>query len=341
MKISIAANPIELVLKEKFTISRDAYQKRSALIIALSANGKTGYGEATSHPYYQVDRDAMIIRLDALKPKIESYDFKMPVTFWSFLEEDLLDMPFLQAAIDCAAYDLYGKLLGKPCTQIWGLANKPSPKSSYTIGLGPIEEMQQKAKDASFDILKIKLGRADDLEIIQALRDVTKATFRVDANGAWNAAKTIELALKFKHLGVELIEQPLPANDWVGMQKVVKQCVLPVFADETCVRESDVKRCEPYFQGITLKLMKCGGITPALRMIAQARKAGLATMGGCMIETSVGISAIGQLGPALDHLDIDGALFLTKDPAKGVSLTEQGAVVHASLPGLGIQWLGV
>ena len=250
-------------------------------------------------------------------------------------------MPFLHAALDCAAYDLYGKLKGKPCREIWGIADMPLTRSSYTVAIDEVDKMVQKVKDTSFDIYKIKLGTDQDLALIQALRGATHKPFRVDINGGWSAGKTLEMIPKLMDFGVEMVEQPLTANDWVGMQKLVKEAQLPIFADESCVRETDVKRCEPYFNGIVIKLMKCGGITPALNMIAQARKAKLKVMAGCMVESSVGISAICQLAPLFDCLDVDGALFLQKDIAHGASLNAKGDIVYSDLPGLGIDWIGV
>ena len=341
MKLQVKLHPVELALKETFRISRDAYQHRKGIVVELKAEGVSGYGEATEHQYYGVDANKMAQRLLNLTPKIENYNFQLPVSFWSFLEDDLIDMPFLHAAIDCAAYDLYGKLKGKPCREIWGIADKSVVRSSYTVSIDEVDNMVAKVKDTSFDIYKIKLGTDQDLEIVKALRAATHRPFRVDINGGWSVSQTLESIPKLIDLGVEMIEQPLTANDWVGMQKLVKEAQLPIFADESCVRETDVKRCEPYFNGIVIKLMKCGGITPALNMIAQARKANLKVMAGCMVESSVGISAICQLAPLFDYLDVDGALFLQKDIASGASLNEKGDIIYSDLPGLGIEWTGV
>ena len=173
-------------------------------------------------------------------------------------------------------------------------------------------------KAQPWPIYKIKLGTDKDIEIITALRQQTDAIFRVDANCAWTADQTIEYAPKLKALGVEFIEQPLPKEDFEGMKKVFQQSVLPVIADESCQTERDVKKCHQHFHGINIKLMKCGGLTPARRMIKEAKALGMKLMVGCMTESTIGISAIAQLLPLLDYVDMDGPLLIRNDIATGV-----------------------
>ena len=160
------------------------------------------------------------------------------------------------------------------------------------------------------------------------------ACFRVDANCAWTVEQTIEYAPELKKLGVEFIEQPLPANQMAEMEEVFAKSVLPVIADESCIQEQDVLACVGKFHGVNIKLAKCGGLTPARRMIAQAKDFGMKTMCGCMTESSVGISAIAQLLPLLDYVDMDGALLIANDPASGVRV-EKGAVIFPERPGIG------
>jgi len=198
--------------------------------------------------------------------------------------------------------------------------------------------MVAKLKSTQFDIYKIKLGTDHDMAIMRSLRPHTAALLRVDANCAWTAEQAIRYAAEMKELGVEFIEQPLKADDWKGMTKVFRKTALPVIADEACVREADVEKCAPHFHGINIKLMKCGGITPALRMIANARALNLKVMCGCMIESSVGISAISQLLPLLDYVDMDSTLLLADDPASGAMVLGDGAVVLPQGNGLGIEF---
>jgi L-alanine-DL-glutamate epimerase-like enolase superfamily enzyme len=187
-------------------------------------------------------------------------------------------------------------------------------------------------------IYKIKLGTDRDLEIVRELRKHAPATFRVDANCGWTAEQTIANAPELKQLGVEFIEQPLKADLWQEMERVKAKCVLPVIADESCIVESDVERCAGLFHGINIKLVKCGGLTPARRMISRARQLGLSVMVGCMTESSVGISAIAQLLPLLDYVDMDGAVLLAKDIASGVTV-ERGICRYPNENGSGVRLL--
>jgi L-alanine-DL-glutamate epimerase-like enolase superfamily enzyme len=187
-------------------------------------------------------------------------------------------------------------------------------------------------------IYKIKLGTDRDLEIVRELRKHTQATFRVDANCGWTAEQTIAFAPELKKLGVEFIEQPLKADLWDDLRRVRENSALPIIADESCIVESDVARCHGVFHGVNIKLVKCGGLTPARRMIAEARKLGLSVMVGCMTESTVGISAIAQLLPLLDYVDMDGAVLLAEDVAQGVRL-ERGRCIYPETPGHGLRLL--
>ena len=337
MKLQIKLHPVTLHLKETFTISRGSYSERRSLIVELSTGEHQGYGETSEHGYYGIYIEDLVERAEQLRPWLESYSFATPEKLWLDLQPQLKDLPFLHCAIDNAAHDLYGKIVGRPCHQIWELPANNLIKTCYTISIAPIEKMVSKIKKLDFDIYKIKLGTDHDLDIIRALRNHSDAVFRVDANCGWNAEQTIAHAPVLKDLGVEFIEQPLPTDDWEGMQKVYRQTALPVLADESCIEESDVDRCAGNFHGIVIKLMKCGGITPARRMIERAKTLGLKVMCGCMVESSVGISAIGQLLPALDYVDMDGALLIDTDPAVGVRFKPDGTVLLPSENGLGIQ----
>jgi L-alanine-DL-glutamate epimerase-like enolase superfamily enzyme len=185
-------------------------------------------------------------------------------------------------------------------------------------------------------VYKIKLGTPNDLEIVRALRARTQSKFRVDANCGWTAEQTIANSRELVALGVEFIEQPLPADQWESMKRVHVESALPIIADESCIVPGDVDCCAGFFHGINIKLVKCGGLTPARRMIARARQLGLKVMVGCMTESTVGISAIAQLLPMLDYVDMDGALLLAKDIATGVTI-EQGQCIYAKENGSGVQ----
>lgn len=324
-----------LPLKHTFSISRESRDFQDSMIVSLEQDGKIGYGEATSNPYYGVTFETMKAEITEISKEIEQFQLKNPEAFHDFLTSKNLSH-FATCALDLAANDLYGKLMEKPLYQLWNTDNSTYPITNYTIGLGTIDHMVAKMKEVPWPIYKIKLGTDQDVEIVRELRKHTDAIFRVDANCAWNAEQTIEYAPKLKELGVEFIEQPLKAEDWEGMKKVKQHSVLPTIADESCIVESDVEKCGDHFTGINIKLTKCGGLTPARRMIAKAKAMGLKVMVGCMTESTVGISAIAQLIPQLDYVDMDGAMLLKEDIADGVIIGEHGKVIFPSLGGSGI-----
>jgi L-alanine-DL-glutamate epimerase-like enolase superfamily enzyme len=241
--------------------------------------------------------------------------------------------------LDEAAHDLWGQRLGQPVWKLWGLCADSLPPSDYTIGLDTPERMVAKLREfPGWPIYKIKLGLGTpaDLAIVQALRRHTAARLRVDANTGWTVEHTLALAPALRDLGVEFIEQPLRRDDWEGMRRLRQDGTLPIIADEACRNEADVDRCAESFQGVNIKLVKAGGLTPARRMITRARALGLRVMAGCMCESSIGISAVAQLLPLLDDADLDGALLLADDLADGVRV-DQGKVTLSHLPGTGIR----
>jgi len=246
----------------------------------------------------------------------------------------LQENPFALCALDMAAHDLFAKKKGQKLYASWGLSTDHNPLTNYTIGIDSVEKMVAKMREMPWPLYKIKLGTADDLRIVRELRQHTDARFRVDANCAWTAEQAIAYAPELKSLGVEFIEQPLAAADREGMKRVFAESVLPVIADESCIVESDVESCAGLFHGVNVKLTKCGGLTPARRMIAHAKELGMKTMVGCMTESSVGISAIAHLLPLLDYVDMDGTLLITNDPATGVTF-DYGRVIYADENGTG------
>ena len=328
----------QLELKHTFTIARESITTQDSLIVELALNGHKGYGEATSNPYYNISVDGMKAEIEAITTDLKAYPFEHPEEFNQWLDSFHLSS-FARCALDLAAYDLWGKLHQKPLYELWGASIATIPTSNFTIGIDTLEIMKAKIKEQPWPIYKIKLGADKDVDLIKALREETNAVFRVDANCAWSAKQCIDYSYELKELGVEFIEQPLKADDWEGMKLVKKQALLPVIADESCIVETDVLQCAPYFDGINIKLTKCGGITPARRMITQAKSLGLKVMIGCMTESTVGISAIAQLLPYLDYVDMDGALLLAKDIATGVHIDKNAQVTFPQLGGSGIELL--
>ncbi|MHA7830805.1 MAG: dipeptide epimerase [Flagellimonas sp.] len=336
--MQITLKKYTLQLAHTFTISRESRDEQDTLVVCLSLDGKTGYGEATSTPYYKITIEGMMAEIEAVRDQIEAYEFDTPENFYEHLESLNLHK-FTLCALDLAANDLYGKLKDKPLYEIWGTNTDKYPITNYTIGIDSVEKMVAKLQEKPWPLYKIKLGTPDDVAIVRELRKHTDSIFRIDANTAWTAEETIKNGPLLKELGVEFLEQPLKADDWEGMALVKEQSVLPVIADESCIVESDVEQCGPYFHGINIKLTKCGGLTPARRMIKRGRELGLQLMVGCMTESTVGISAIAQLLPQLDYVDMDGAMLLKGDIATGVEILENGKIIFPKLPGSGIALL--
>jgi L-alanine-DL-glutamate epimerase-like enolase superfamily enzyme len=332
--LQLRLHPFHLKLRHAFNIARDSYSTRDVVIVELTDGVHSGFGEAITNAYYKVNLQEIENVFNALQSKIEAYQFQTPELFWSFFKEDLKNHPFMQCALDNAAHDFFGKKIGKPSYEIWGLNPSNCPLTNYTIAIDSIKVMLAKMQEMPWPIYKIKLGTANDIEIITTLRKHTDAVFRVDANCGWSADETIHNALILKDLGVEFIEQPLKPEDWKGMEKVFQHSALPIIADESCQKENDVQRCNGYFHGINIKLVKCGGLTPAFRMIQEAKASKMKVMMGCMTETSIGISAIANISPLLDYVDMDGALLLANDPAKGVRF-DYGKVIFPNENGLG------
>lgn len=337
--MKLILHSFELPLRHTFTISRESIDTQPTLIVELQEDGISGFGEATSNKYYGCTIESMTERLESLRGQIESATWDRPEQLWQQLQPALADDSFSLCAIDQAAHDLWGKRAGKPVFELWGLTTENIPASNYTIGIDTLPKMLEKLREfPDWPIYKIKLGTDRDLEIVRGLREHTAAIFRVDANCGWSAEQTLEYAPKLKELGVEFIEQPLPADRWEEMRRIRESVALPIMADESCIVESDVRRCAGLFHGINIKLVKCGGLTPARRMIAEARQLGLKVMVGCMTESTVGISAIAQLLPLLDYVDMDGAVLLARDIATGVRV-ERGICKYPDVPGNGVRLL--
>ncbi|UMB61982.1 dipeptide epimerase [Lutibacter sp. A80] len=324
-----------LKLRHTFTISRESYNIQPSLIVELKDGDFTGYGEATSNPYYNITIEKMIEDLTALKPLIEESSNLTPEAFWNKMYPHLKHNMFALCGLDLAFNDLFAQKKGKKLYELWNYNTNNNPLTDYTIGIDSIEKMISKMKEVPWPIYKIKLGTKEDIKIIEALRKHTNAIFRVDANCGWSVEETISNSYKLKELGVEFIEQPLKADEWNDHKEVFKKSVLPIIADESCQIEEDVLKCHNHFHGVNVKLVKCGGLTSAKRMLINAKKLNMKTMVGCMTESSVGISAVAHLLPLLDYVDMDGAMLLAEDIATGITI-ENGVIKYSDLNGTGI-----
>lgn len=343
--MQLTVHPYILPLADPFRIAHESRTEQPTLIVSLTTRSGlaevTGYGEAAMTRYYGLDQAECLARLEALAPAFAPLN-ALPDGMEAFLNEIVPDLhPFLRCALDVAYLDLESRRAGVPLHHYWGgdAGQKQTP-TCYTIGHAPLEEMVRKLTAKPWPIYKIKVGAGgDDLAIVRELRRHTDAPFYVDANTGWTAEQTISLSHELKALGVVFIEQPLPPGD-PGQAHVYAKSALPIIADESCQTEADVDRCAALFHGINIKIVKCGGLTPARRMIARARELHLQVMAGCMTESSVGISAIAQLLPWLDYADMDGAMLLAEDPARGVTFDPtSGGAVWPDVPGTGVRLL--
>ena len=319
----LIVHPHVLPLANPFRIAHESRTDQPTLIVELhdEASGLSGYGEAPMTRYYGLDSAECTAQLTSLAPAFAPKNRLSPEATHTLIDAHAPALnPFLRCALDVATHDLWARQQEKRLGLLWDQTHSRQIPTCYTIGLGPVAEMVAKLKAFPWPVYKIKLGRGDDdLAIIQALREHTDSPFYVDANTGWTARQTIDLAPQLAGLGVLFIEQPLKTDDLNGQREVFAHSVLPILADESCQTEADVARCAEYFHGINIKVVKCGGLLPARRMIAEARQLNLQVMAGCMTESSVGISAIAQLLPELDYADLDGAMLLAHDPAKGVT----------------------
>ena len=325
MKLQTAIE--EIHLRHTFTISRESQDVVRVVTVELSDGDLVGFGEASPSSFYGEDAEGVQADLQLLEELAAGAD---PLHYRDVLEqaaEILGDRRGALCAFDTALFDLASRKLGVPLWRLLGLDPARIPLTSFTIGIDTIEQMLSKLREArDYPILKVKLGTPQDIEIIRELRKETDAVFRVDANCGWTVEETIEKSAELKALGVEFIEQPLPPEELEAMEEVCRRSALPVIADENSITPGDVPALAGRFHGINIKLVKCGGILPALRMVHLARTLGLQVMFGCMIETSILISAAAQLGPLADYLDLDGNVLIQDDPYAGVE-NEAGRLV--------------
>jgi L-Ala-D/L-Glu epimerase / N-acetyl-D-glutamate racemase len=342
--MKLRVHEFDLPLKYKFGISRETRTVQKTAIVEVIDGKFSGYGECVAnHKYYKFTIDMIREDIDNVSAILSGIDVLQtpPQDIWNMLNDKLKHNPFAQCALDMALYDLWGKKQNKKTYTLWGLDSITSPVTDYTIGIDDIDIMIKKMKEFDgWPVFKIKLGTDHDMEIMRKLREHTSAILRIDANCAWTAEQTIEYSHILKDLGVEFIEQPMPAEASLeDLKKVYENSVLPIIADESCISEEDVDKCVGYFHGVNIKVVKCGGLTPARRMIDRARELNMNVMVGCMTESTVGISGIAQLLPLLDYVDMDGPLLLAKDIATGVSISK-GVVKYADVPGNGVTLTG-
>jgi L-alanine-DL-glutamate epimerase-like enolase superfamily enzyme len=325
----------DLQLRHTFTIARGSSTIDPVVVVSLEHDGIVGYGEAAPSMRYGENINSVTSFLTTL----DFASFHDPFHLESILRFVDAAAPgncSAKTAVDIALHDWIGKKLGLPLYKYWGLDKNRTPVTSFTIGIDTPEKLAKKIEEAEeYPLLKIKLGSDHDREIMKTIRGLTKKQLRVDANEGW---KTREIAVErikwLEQEGVEFIEQPMPASDLDGTAWVREHVNLPLIADENSIRLHDVPKLQQAFDGINIKLMKCTGLYEAMKMIHTARACGMKIMVGCMIETSVGITAAAHLSPLIDYADLDGNVLITNDPFDGVKIVN-GKLILPDRPGIG------
>ncbi len=337
--LQLAHYPFDLAFEYPFTIAKGTKTHQPTLVVSLALRHIKGYGEAPAINYYDVTVPHMIEVLQSKKKDIEKYALTDPQRFWHFLHHLIPGENFLICALDMAAWDLFSQLRRQPLYQLLRLQFKKPAFTDYTIGIDTAEEMVAKMQAHPWPLYKVKLARPEHIDLLRALRAETDAPFRIDINEGWTFEEAKTLLPDLEKLGVTLIEQPLKKDAWDEMKELKAISSIPLFADESCIEEHDIKKCAEGFHGINIKLTKCGGLTPAMRMIHEARQLGMKVMIGSMNESTIGSAAIAHLSPLLDEMDADGPLLLKEDIATGLRY-DKGNIFLSRDPGLGIRFLG-
>ena len=329
--------PYELKLQHVFTVATYSRTTTPDVQVELTYEGITGYGEA-SMPQYLGQTVESVTRFLS---KVNLEQFTDP-----FRVEDILTYvdslspgdSAAKAAIDIALHDLVGKLLGAPWYKIWGLTASKAPSTTYTIGIDTAEVVKEKTRECAdrFNILKVKLGRDNDKEMINTIRSVTNLPIAVDINQGWTDKQhALDMIFWLKEQGIVMVEQPMPKEMIDETAWVTERSPLPVFADEAIQRLKDIKAIEGAYSGINIKLMKCTGMREAWKMVNYARARNLKVMIGCMTETSCAVSADAQLSPAVDFADLDGNLLISNDRFNGMKVVK-GKITLPDTPGIGV-----
>ena len=322
----------ELHLKETFSIAYGNYDKRDALVVKLSHLGKDGYGECVSINYYGINLEDFVLKLKEIQPRIENQKIIHPKEFFAFLEQFQLHH-FLLSALDCAYWDLFGKLENKSFSDINQLENKTLAESSITISIAEIDEQIRKIENSSWNKFKIKCN-GFNLKNTEKLLNLNR-NIALDANASFTKEDCLFIQETSGFQKLMYIEQPLKIGNF-GILKNGNS--VNWMADEDCQDITFLEKLKPYYSSINIKLMKCGGLTPALEMITEAKKLGYKIMLGCMTESSIGISAGCAIAGLLDFADLDGANLISNDYATG-SFVDNGKIILSEKPGLGIALL--
>ncbi|OGU76377.1 MAG: dipeptide epimerase [Ignavibacteria bacterium RBG_16_35_7] len=335
-KMNLTFKPYTLELKHVFTIATNSRTTTPVMLTEIEYDGVKGLGEASMPPYLGESHETAT----AFLSKVNLEQFDDPFELENILDYvDSIDEKntAAKASVDIALHDLVGKLMNKPWYAIWGFDKEKTPYTSFTIGIDTPEVVRQKVKEADiYKILKVKLGRDTDKEMIETIRSVTDKPLTVDINQGWKDKHfALEMINWLKERNVEFIEQPMPKEMVDDIAWVTENSPLPIIADESIQRIADVVKAHGVYHGINIKLMKCTGMREAHKMLLLARSLGMKVMLGCMTETSCAISAASQLSPMVDWADLDGNLLIKNDPYKGTEVID-GKLVLNDAPGIGL-----
>lgn len=336
-KLEMKFFPYELKLRHVFTVATYSRTTTPDVQVEITYDGVTGYGEASMPQYL----GQTVQSVTAFLQKVDLSQFNDP-----FQLEDILAYvdslspgdTAAKAAVDIALHDLVGKLLGAPWYKIWGLNKDKAPSTTFTIGIDTADVVKQKTRECAnqFNILKVKLGRENDKEMIETIRSVTDLPIAVDINQGWkDKEKAIDEIFWLKEHGIVMVEQPMPKELRDDIAWLTEKSPLPIFADEAIQRLKDIKNVAGAYSGINIKLMKCTGMHEAWKMLNYARAIGMKVMVGCMTETSCAVSAAAQLSPAVDFADLDGNLLISNDRFKGMEVVN-GKITLPDRPGIGV-----
>ncbi|WP_029905309.1 dipeptide epimerase [Prevotella sp. 10(H)] len=337
-KMKLSFRPYDLQLRHVFTIANSSRTMTPVVLTEIEYDGITGYGEASLPPYLG---ETQVSVMEFLK-KVDLSQFPSPFELddiLTYIDKIAENNTAAKASVDIALHDLVGKIMGQPWYKIWGLDKSKTPSTTFTIGIDTMDIVKEKTREAAplYNILKVKLGRDNDKEMIETIRSVTDKPIAIDANQGWKDKHyALDMIYWLKERGIVMIEQPVPKHNLDDAAWITERSPLPVFADESFQRLTDVLRLKGAFTGVNIKLMKCTGMREAWKILTVARAANMQVMVGCMTETSCAISAATQLSPAVDWADLDGNLLISNDIYRGTTVKD-GKLILNDLPGIGIE----
>ena len=335
-RLALTFTPYTLQLRHAFTLSTSSRTTTPVMLTEVEFDGVKGYGEASMPPYLGESHESVATFLSRVNLSQFSDPFLL-VDILEYVENVMPGNPAAKASVDIALHDLIGKLVGEPFFKLFGLNPAKAPLTSFTIGLDTPEVIRQKVLEAEpYKVLKVKLGRDNDREMIEVIRSLTDKPLCADVNQGWKDRNhALEMASWLKEKGVLFLEQPLPKEMKDDNAWLTEKSPIPIIGDEAIRNISDLLDNKGVYSGINIKLMKCGGMNAAMKLVNVARAFGMKVMIGCMTETSCAISAAAQLSPLVDWCDLDGNLLISNDPFSGLSVVD-GKVALPDRPGLGI-----